>query len=242
LSKGKPAADAKAKAQAKGKPRKPRPPAAVLAPGPEGRKRRPAAVGSKRRRFLVDRRFQIRFVLALVGYMGLLLTVLAVLTKLHMIRLGTLVKDIPAVNQDAVTAINAFLLSYGRWFYVAFAVIAVLVAAVLVIAGVLASHRLAGPMPRLKRYLRERAFRPDAPPIGFRKKDRLVELAEAINHANEAVEKRRLEFHAMLADVAARARLVALGTNAEEALENLEAMEDIVRDLTSRLEAGSPSS
>jgi hypothetical protein len=71
-----------------------------------------------------------------------------------------------------------------------FIIMAILTAVILLIAGVLISHRIAGPMYRLNQDLRMMAEKKELRSLRFRKKDFFQEIPDAFNMVVDSLNKR----------------------------------------------------
>lgn len=183
----------------------------------------------KRRTYLVDRSFQLKYALILAGW-GVLLSVLFGLwiwqAHEHVADLAFRARSVPGT----VERTDRLLL----WMVVA---IAALSAVALGLVGFLMSYRIAGPVYVMGRDLRLLAQGHFPERRSLRKGDELKALFELFRHAVEALRSREERRTAMLEEVLADLRAAPRSAEIARAIEALEAE---VRDRRGALQEAEP--
>lgn len=145
----------------------------------------------RRRTFLVNRRMQFRFIFLLLLQMSIILTALGLLVHSHVARVGEIALDVPMVDAPAHLALENELIDNVHGFYVRSLGLLGATVLLLVLFGLLASHKLAGPVLKLERYLNAVADGDYSQRIAFRRNDHLDELAQSVNRTAASFEDRR---------------------------------------------------
>lgn len=133
----------------------------------------------KRKQYLVAKKFQLRYVgliLALVFLTGILCAYVVYYTS--MILFGDKLANVYPQGRliSIVNMVNLRIL---------FSL--VLITPLVVIIGIYASHKIAGPIFRIEKYLNGMASGEFSTPLTLRKNDELVSLAEGINRVAESM-------------------------------------------------------
>lgn len=133
-----------------------------------------------RREYLVDRRYQLRFVTRLF------LVVLVVAVTAAFVSSALVWKHLSQTDQGASLWATVCLVSIS-----ATLLVELLIAIPLIfLLGIRQSHRIVGPMKRIRKGLEALGRGEYGHRVTLRKGDALEELAEWINQASEALEKR----------------------------------------------------
>ena len=188
------------------------------------------------RRITIDPHFQYRFVGVMLLQMIVILFILAWIANAHIDRMQDIASKLP----DPVS--RSELDATVRQFYTLSLVLGAATVVLLIICGLYASHRLVGPVYKLKAYFRRVAAGEDPEPIRFRRKDHLDDFSNTINRALAAERGRR---GAMIGTVEAldqiAERLASVGSPAA-AGELLDEMNELVLKLnTAQGVEGQPS-
>lgn len=129
----------------------------------------------KRRRFLVDPELQIGLSTEMVGWIYVYFLVFAVVANL-----GNVLTVLTAGAEEAAyLAAMDEIRGFARYVVLPMGVTFVAMA----VHGVFLTHRIAGPIVRLKRTMREIASRRLPSPITLRRKDHFKDLADEVNAA-----------------------------------------------------------
>jgi methyl-accepting chemotaxis protein len=168
--------------------------------------------------------------------MAIIVGALAWLTYQHVERLQGIVLRLAAGNESGASAVHGQLEMLTRQFYTWSLVLLAATVILLILCGLFASHKLAGPVFKLTRYFEAVASGEDSRRIAFRRKDRLDAFANQINAAMDAVAARRGEVSGLL--VGLRKRIDDLGhtKSADEARRLVNEMEEVVSQLTASVE------
>ncbi|HVE81789.1 MAG TPA: signal protein [Myxococcales bacterium] len=179
-----------------------------------------------RRTFVVDRRFQLKYTLLLVG-VGVVIAALFG-TVMYLVYVSALRAYVEGRSTTEATASLVWALL----------AISVAMAAALSLVGVVITHRVAGPVHVMTHYLnvlgggRYPILRP------LRKGDELQRFFEAFQGAVESMRSREAGEADTLHAAVARLAPLASTDEARLLLEQLQAMHDRKRDATDRVDVG----
>ena len=135
--------------------------------------------GHKRKQYLVARKFQLKYVgiiLMLVFLTGILCSYVVYYTAMFLF--GDKLANVYPQGRlmSIVNTVNIrILLSL------------LLITPLIVVIGIYASHRIAGPIYRIEKFLDGMASGEFSTPLRLRKKDELINLADGINRAVEGI-------------------------------------------------------
>ncbi|WP_242394001.1 hypothetical protein [Anaeromyxobacter oryzisoli] len=160
-----------------------------------------APVRPPRRRYLVDRRFQLKYALVMAGA-GL---AVAVVFGLWLHQAHAQVTALLAPDAETRLLVERS----DRLLFGAFALIAVLLAAALALLGVVITHRVAGPVFVMAHYLSLLAQGRFPRMRTLRRSDELKELFRTFLDSVEALKQREARHAAVLEDAVARMRAAA---------------------------------
>jgi hypothetical protein len=160
-----------------------------------------APAGAPRRRFLLDRGFQLKYALVMAGA-GLLVAVVFGLW-IHQVH----AQAIALLSPDAET--RALIARSDTLLLAAFAGIALLLAAALGLLGVVITHRVAGPVFVMGHYLSVLAQGRFPRMRTLRRSDELKSFFRVFIDAVEAMKKREARHVATLEEALARVRTAA---------------------------------
>lgn len=135
--------------------------------------------GYKRKQYIVAAKFQLRYVgliLALVFLTGILCSYVVYYTS--MLLLGDKLANVYPQGR---------LISIVNMVNVRILLSLLLITPLVVVIGIYASHKIAGPIYRIEKFLKGMASGELAEPLTLRKNDELVSLAEGINNVAESV-------------------------------------------------------
>lgn len=134
-----------------------------------------------RRKYLIRPKFQISFIIYFVGLalMAAILAHLSILVFVHKFKIMG-----QELGIDTQTAINTFIeqekYALALWFVASISISI----STIVVSGILLSHRVAGPLSRLARYLKDfDVTKEDNPPLSFRKGDYFQDIPRIFNYA-----------------------------------------------------------
>lgn len=144
----------------------------------------------KRRNYLVNPGFQLRFMFYVACGV---LTGFAVIYITNLWYLNMLVEQGRELGLDPGSVYFEFVDHQRKLMNIAFLVVCTTVFAVLMVAGLLLSHKIAGPVYRVQKYTREVIAGEEPPgPVSLRKGDFFPELATIVNdlvaHASKEAE------------------------------------------------------
>ena len=190
----------------------------------------------RRRQIVVRPGFQYRFVGLLLLEMGVIVGALGWLTYRHVESLQAIVARISAANEPAISTLQAPLEASVRHFYTWSLVLVAATLVLLVLCGLFASHKLAGPVYKLTRYFESVAAGDDSRRIRFRRKDRLDAFAAQVNQAMDALAARKQGVADSLTGLRQRIDDLGRAQTADEAQQKLKEMEEVVSQLTASVE------
>ena len=191
-----------------------------------------------RRTYIVDREFQLKYTLLLVGTGALISLVfggMAYLASVDAHRALVVELSRPGVRGISETAANAISQNNSTLLVLTVGV-AALMALALAFVGVLVTHRVAGPLYVLNRYVnillegRYPAFRP------LRKKDELRSFFERFQRAIELMRAREIDEVNKLQEAVANLGPLASSPGARQSVATLTAMCARKRSATERAE------
>jgi len=160
----------------------------------------------RRRNYLVRRRFQVRFITLLLLQMSVILASIGLVVFTHSSEVNGIAANIPFAGGVNRTALLAEVVDNAHGFYVRSLVLLGFTTLLMVLFGLLASHRLAGPLFKLERYLNTVADGDYSQKIAFRRQDFLDDFATQINSTMESLEDRRLQARELGIELFRRAR------------------------------------
>ena len=135
----------------------------------------------RRRRYLVNKDFQIRFTRNIISYMVL---VVLVASGVVYYAFWYTINKMGIVLDELIVAI---FVSVG----VALMAEAIFVLPLIVVASIFLTHKVAGPLVRIKRVLSQMGQGNFSQRIQLRKGDELGELAETVNQLAQDMEQKR---------------------------------------------------
>ena len=197
---------------------------------------RPRPAG-RARRGLVPRKLQQRFTLLLLVQVAFLWILLFVFTRLHISTVQGIVRDVPVTSQSESLRLNEALSGVTWHFYLGALGLGALAVGCTVLIGLTTSDKLAAPCARLRQYAGEPVFGTREKPMVFRRRDRLEDVASALNETGAAIEQRRREISGTLGALAARTRTLGGVSSPERADVVVGEMEDLIRTLTAWMES-----
>jgi len=155
----------------------------------------------RRRQKIVDAKFQLQLGLHMIGWLYLYVVVVAVAINLPALKALVLSDASEAQYVEAIV----FVRSFSRF------VLVPLVVTFLAMAGhaILLTHRIAGPMYRVKAVLKEMAQRRFPEKVTFRTKDFLHDVAEEMTITTQALREDQQRMLRMNDETAAAARRLA---------------------------------
>ena len=139
----------------------------------------PEKVMYKRKQYLVAKKFQLKYaglILALVFLTGILCAYVVYYTS--MLLLGDKLANVYPQGR---------LISIVNMVNIRILLSLILITPLIMIIGIYASHRIAGPIYRIEKYLNGMASGEFSVPLTLRKNDELVALADGINHVAESI-------------------------------------------------------
>lgn len=168
----------------------------------------------RRRIFLIDRKFQLKYtmIIVLVG------VVVSALLGYFIIRLNQVTRDLLAMDETIMQEVRK-IDSNTMWYLAGFVVV---MALVLFIWGIFITHRVAGPIFIISRYLRQlgEGDVPQTRPL--RKGDELKSFFDTFSGMLNAMKQRNVEEAQLLEKIAGQVRSAGGEENAK-ALEELAA-------------------
>ena len=176
----------------------------------------------RRRNYLVRRTTQLRFIAMLLLQMSVILAALGILVYSHVTRIREIAAGVPIVDVASRAALEGELIDSVHVFFDRSLVLVGVALVLLLGFGLLASHKLAGPVIKLQRHLGDIAGGDFSKRITFRRSDYLDELAENVNRMTEAVESRRLLVRELVAELGQGASRLEPGSRDERVLDELD--------------------
>ena len=146
----------------------------------------------RRRHYLVKTRLQVRFITLLLLQMGFILASLALVVNSHMSLNEQIAASVPLVEGRDRLVLQSELGDVQATFYSRSLLMLAGTTVILIGFGLLASHRLAGPIVKLERYINAVADGDLSQRIAFRRTDHLDEFADSLNDAIECLDQRQL--------------------------------------------------
>lgn len=156
----------------------------------------------RRRNLLVHRPIQLRFIGLLFLQMGIILAALGLLVHSHVQSGLELAAGIPLGDPVGQDSMNAELVTNLHGFHVRGLTLIAATGAMLLLFGLFASHKLAGPVVKLEGYLTSLAAGDYSRRIAFRRKDHLDDFAAGLNRMAESMERREQRVTALAAELA----------------------------------------
>ena len=139
-----------------------------------------------RRNYLVNKEIQLSYSWLLILCVGLIILVFGLsLWYVNKIHLDVLQK---IIGEDALP--KNYITSIQNQFLVGIPIALVAVSCLLLVLGVYASHRIAGPMYRITKNLNLIGVENQMDTIQIRKRDQLKDMADAFNHMVHALKDR----------------------------------------------------
>lgn len=195
-----------------------------------------AAPGHHRRQYLVDRGFQLKYALLMAGA-GLVVALVFGLW-LHQVHAQSTALLATAPDSSALAETRALVERSNRVLLVAFAPIALLLAAALGLLGVVITHRVAGPVFVMGHYLHVLAEGRFPRMRTLRRSDELKGFFRIFLDAVEAMKAREARHAAVLDDAVDRMRAAA--SRAPELAPAIEALTAALRERRHALAADDP--
>ena len=160
----------------------------------------------RRRTFLVNRKLQLRFMALLLLQMGIILGALGVLVRSHLTRAVEIASNLPLAAAGEHYALTQEMTEHIQGFYTRSLVLAGCTITLLLCFGLLASHKLAGPLVKLERYLHAVADGDHTQRIAFRRNDHLDGFAASVNRMTDSLERRSEHARELALELARRAQ------------------------------------
>ena len=139
-----------------------------------------------RKHYLINKEIQLSYSCLLILCVGLVIFVFGIslwyINKIHL----DLFQQI--VGEDALPM--SYIKSIQNQFLVGIPIAIVLVSCLLLVLGIYASHKIAGPMYRITKNLNMIGVENQMDTIQIRKRDQLKEMADAFNHMVHALKDR----------------------------------------------------
>lgn len=139
----------------------------------------PVGTGYKRKQYIVAAKFQLKYIgliLALVFLTGILCSYVVYYTS--MLLLGDKLANVYPQGR---------LISIVNMVNIRILLSLLLITPLVVIIGIYASHKIAGPIYRIEKFLNAMADGDFSMPLTLRKNDELIALANGINRVTESV-------------------------------------------------------
>lgn len=132
----------------------------------------------RRKKFLVEKKIQLRHTFALI--VSFLIVLIVAEVQMYLL----LSKILPAITLEAS---RGYIFRYGLIFMLEFFIFVLIVAA----GNIIYLHRLVGPLPRMRREIEEMLKTGEIHLLRIRRKDELAELVAAFNRLLEKVSSGR---------------------------------------------------
>lgn len=145
----------------------------------------------RRRQFLVNRNFQFRYIALLMLQMSAVLASIGLLVYGHVTRTVNVALKMPFVQGVSNAPLVADMADSLHGFYGRSILLLAVTSVILMVFGLLGSHRLAGPMVKLEAHLNRLADGDFSQRITFRRNDFLDEFADGINRTVDSIVERR---------------------------------------------------
>jgi len=156
----------------------------------------------RRRKYLVNRQFQYRYMALLMLQMSAILASLGLLVFSHVQRTTEIAMNLPFVEGISNAALLSDLSDNLHGFHLRSLMLLALISVILVVFGLMGSHRLAGPMIKLENFLNLLAAGDFSQRITFRRHDFLDEFADRINQTVESISVRRVRANELRQQIA----------------------------------------
>ncbi|MFC2172953.1 hypothetical protein ACFLU6_10040 [Acidobacteriota bacterium] len=165
----------------------------------------------RRRRFLVDRRIQHRFIFLLFLQMVIIFALFGYFTYTHVEKTKKIALNDSKISVETTTQLLDNITSFYTWM----GLLSFFVAIALIICGILASHKIAGPVLKLKRFLNEVAQGDFTQQIAFRRKDQLDDFAVVLNETVANLAARKKNRQQIMEELGQRAEALSGALSAE---------------------------
>ena len=146
----------------------------------------PVTNGNRRKKLLINPEFQLRFMKNIVVLNVIVCAVFYAANYYFFWRTNNLGRDI---GLEEGHVFFKFMEEQQRLMAMVFTGTATLVTGILLIFGLVYSHRIVGPMYHLKKYLAERGAGKIRHTLGFREKDYFQDVADSVNAYLDIKEK-----------------------------------------------------
>jgi methyl-accepting chemotaxis protein len=158
----------------------------------------------RRRKILVNNKLQFRFTALLLLQMSIILAVLAVLVYSHVNRTAEIALSVPFLDGPARLQLQHEFIDNVQGFYGRSIVLMAITATTIVLFGLFASHKIAGPAIKLQTYLNAVTGGDFSQRISFRRDDNLDDFACHVNQVADAIEGRRNRAQEIASELARR--------------------------------------
>ena len=177
----------------------------------------------RRRRLVVEPGYQYRFVAMQVAQIGVILGLVGWFALTHVHNIQDMSQRLLGMNAES-KQLQAVLADSARQFYTWSLVLGAATVVLLILCGLSASHKLAGPVYKLRVYFNRIAEGDNSSLIAFRRNDRLEQFSTAINAAMIAERARRKEIVDCLESIDSSAQQLEHVTSADKVKELLDSM------------------
>lgn len=176
----------------------------------------------RRRNFLVHPKVQVRFIALLLLQMSIILAALGILVNSHVTRVADIALAAPGIDPGAWLRMQGEILDNMHGFYMRSLFLIAATTVLMVAFGVLASHKLAGPVIKLRRFLSTLTEGDFSQRIAFRRKDHLDGFAESLNRMTAAFQARRDRMRTIARDLAGRCERLQDAGDRERLLDEMQ--------------------
>lgn len=156
----------------------------------------------RRRKFLVDRRLQHRFIWLLSLQVGVIVLVIGFFTFRQMMSTRRIVEEAFQNAEIQLEVLNK-ILDRTQQYMLDTIILVILIAVAVYTIGIFASHKIAGPVFKLKKYLTAIHHGDLSAQIAFRKKDQLDDFALILNETVGLLQRRESQARNCLQSIAA---------------------------------------
>lgn len=172
----------------------------------------------RRRKFLVNHQLQLRLLLLFLLQMSVIMTVLGFLVHSHVTQTAEVAMRMPVTDALRRMAMQQEVIDNVHGFYLRSLGLMALTVTMLVGFGLLASHKIAGPVVNLGRFLDTMATGDYSKRISFRRKDNLDDFARHVNSMAESIEDRRARAREIATELVRRCEQLDSGLSRREFL------------------------
>jgi methyl-accepting chemotaxis protein len=187
----------------------------------------------RRRKFLVDRRLQHRFIWLLSLQVGVIVFVIGFFTFRQMMSTRRLAEEAFQNAEVQLEVLNR-ILDRTQQYMLHTLILIVVIAVALYAIGIFASHKIAGPIFKLKKYLTAIQHGDLSGKIAFRKKDQLDDFALVLNETFDSLLRRENRARNHLQSIAAASEEFSKVLDPRDI--NKESVESYLRSVKENLE------